>query len=1688
VTADGKVWCWGYNAYGQLGDGTTVDRLLPVQVVGVSDATQVAVGVDSTCVLRGDKKVLCWGSTSYGRIGIPSAGNQLTPIVTGLTEEVVQIAGGNGFFCALTAGGTVRCWGRNNFGQLGNGLTSDSHTSVLVSGLTNVVQIATGSLAYTVCARLSDGTLRCWGLGTSGQLGRGSSTNSSVPVTVSGISTAVSISVENATSCAVLQGGALRCWGSNSQGQIGGVVGVGRTTPGDISGVANVSQVAVGDKTIFIRTSDNRIFALGDNDEGQLGNPTLSLNSVVPVSISRWALVRDVPSEPTGILAIGSTNSSLTLAWSAPNSNGGWALADYLVEMRARGGSWEVLNDGISADARVTAQGLTLGSEYQFRITAVNGTGSGSPSVESEYFQVSNPPTDIPSLRVVARGTGSVTLAWDAPSANQGVPVSDYVIEYRSGQESWITFEDGTSTETTTTVTGLTTGIPYQFRVRADNNAPLDAAPAYLGEVSQISLSNHSCVLTNQREVQCWGPNSNGEIGRGAETAGGLFPQRVTLANQITQISAGASHTCALKINGTVLCWGYMGPGNSEPLPRQVEGLSDVVQLSSGMDYSCAVTSVGQVKCWGSNAHGTLGIHASASIIRVPLSIQGISTARKVVSSAYHACALLSDGTVRCWGSNARWQLGNGSSTSSVTPVVVSGLSGVTDLSAGSWIYSFHTCALTSAGAVRCWGEGDNGRLGTGSTSDRSTPATVISSGVKAISVNDAFSCAVLTTGELRCWGWNGHGQLGQGNTTTYLSPVAVPGLTDVRTVSAGAYHVCAVASDNELYCWGANSYGQIGPGQASFLSPERIQGLTEFPLSPPGKPAALVLTREESGGSLRLSVEAPVEDGGTSVTGYQYSLDGDTWSDPFDETAKQVDGLTNGTIYTVYVRALNLSDIGTPEYSSVKVGAVPDAPINLTSALVPTGRALSLSFVEPPNNGEEITTYEYQLDGGSWVAREDGKSVESPLLIENLENGVAYSIRLRAVNNFGRGAASSSVIDVPKGPPGAPTILGVTNSDRQVSLNFGMPSDVGGSEIQNVEVSLDGGAWSPRDPSSVTSPLVIRNLQNGVSRSIRIRLINEFGPGPSSEPISAIPSTSPAAPSIQTIVAPTTGAQLSVRFLLPADDGGQAINDIDYRINNGPWSRRSDGGGSSSPLIITGLVNGTNYSISIRARNNNGAGPSSNVLSGTPRTTPSSPSISKVTHGDRLLRIFFESPSSDGGSSILNYEYSVNNLAWVRRDPTSTVSPIAIDGLPNGQSADVRVRAVNEVGAGSPSASVSGTPSRTPSAPSIEAITAPSSGGKLSIRFLGPQDAGGAAIETYQYRLDGGPWVARTDGRTVASPLDIAGLADRTPYSVELRAVNVNGGGDPSSAVVGMPVWIPPLPELKTPEASSVGPNNAKITTSVRAGDASATVYFEVSLTASFANVWNTGKSTVQSSADFQSVSAEVNDLEENTTYFFRAVSENISGLARGDVGTFQTTAAVGVSIEDGATYTNSASVAVSVVSPVGAIGVVLSNDGGFRSSRRFSLAPTIRWTLSTSGSERLPKTLYARFVMGNGSRSVSYTDDIILDDTVPTVSSIKLLSRTKVGPSPDEIEDAAVTSGGGDVKFYRLSIAAKDERSGITSVQVRGRTSVEVPYDRRLLIASRDPKVRIRVQDGAGNWSQWFSVDLRSGKNSGS
>jgi YD repeat-containing protein len=474
-----------------------------------------------------------------------------------------------------------------------------------------------------------------------------------------------------------------------------------------------------------------------------------------------------------------------------------------------------------------------------YSVTLLTGDGTKTVAVKFKdgAGNVSAQVTDtiildltLPSITSVAASGITVTGATLNWTTNE---LSDSQVEYGTttayGNSS--TLNTSLVTSHSVTLSGLAASTTYHYRVKSKDAAgnlavssdfTFATQPALLGVTAVSTGLDYACAVLSSGAVKCWGYNF-GTLGDGTINDSPV-PVIASGISTATAVAAGYFHTCARLSNSTLKCWGYNGSGelgngtiNNSNTPVAVSGISTATAVTAGFFHTCALLTNGTVKCWGDNSSGQLGTGSPNNQLQPGTAVSGIATATAVVAGRDHTCALLSNGTVSCWGDNSSGQLGNGTLNNAPTPVAVNGITTATAIEAGD----AYTCARLSDSTLKCWGFNGGGQLGTGNTNNLLQPGAAISgittaAGVKAGSLH---TCARLSDSTVKCWGTNSQGQLGTGNTSSLFTPgAAVSGITTAVSISAGGASSCAVLSDTTVRCWGSDDHGQLGNGPDTAL------------------------------------------------------------------------------------------------------------------------------------------------------------------------------------------------------------------------------------------------------------------------------------------------------------------------------------------------------------------------------------------------------------------------------------------------------------------------------------------------------------------------------------------------------------------------------------------------------------------------------------------------------------------------------------------------------------------------------------------------------------------------------------------------------------------------------------------------------------------------------------------------------
>jgi titin len=532
------------------------------------------------------------------------------------------------------------------------------------------------------------------------------------------------------------------------------------------------------------------------------------------------------------------------------------------------------------------------------------------------------------------------------------------------------------------------------------------------------------------------------------------------------------------------------------------------------------------------------------------------------------------------------------------------------------------------------------------------------------------------------------------------------------------------------------------------------------------------------TGGNRTLTVTftAPTSNGGSAITGYKYSFDNWVTSALLATTTSPltITGLNNNASYAVAIKAVNGAGDSPSSATSSSVTLPATIPVAPTVGTIVAGnQTATVSFTPGYDGGSAITGYKYSINNGTTYISTG--STSTSFSISGLTNGTSYTVLMKATNSVGDSTASAaSSAFIPKTLPSAPTIGTITVGNGQASVAFTQPS-TGGSAITQYKYSVNDGSFITL--GALTSPFVITGLTNGSTYYVKMIATNAVGDSPVSTASSNfVPKTLPLAPVISSV----TVANQSAIIAFTVNDGGNPITGIKYALNGG--ATYISASGTTSPITITGLTNGTSYTVAIKATNSVGDSPASSASSSfIPMTIPDAPSITGVTYGNKSIIVSFANGTYNGSSAITGYKYSLDGTNYISVGLVS--SPYTIStGLTNGTAYTVRWKSVNIMGdstASSPSASV--TPSTIPASP---IITSSINGDKTWYVTFAGGDNGGAQISSYTYTYNSQSPVTVSSVTT----LTFQNLTLGESQSLSIYATNVNGNSSPITiSTVGM-------------------------------------------------------------------------------------------------------------------------------------------------------------------------------------------------------------------------------------------------------------------------------------------------------------
>jgi titin len=1049
-----------------------------------------------------------------------------------------------------------------------------------------------------------------------------------------------------------------------------------------------------------------------------------------------------VYSGPTNLSLLSSTYSSATISFTAPN-NGGSAITNYKYSLD--GGISFTSFSPAQTVSPVTVSGVINATAYQVQLQAVNLAGNILPSINLSVTP--GTPCSFPGNLSIQSTTGTTaTIAFVAPN-NGGSAITNYKYSLNGGATSFTAFSP-VQTATPVIVSGLTSGTTYQIQLQAINANGTGLTSSTLSVRPGVPLAPTSLNVTSTTSttaVIAFTPQDNGGS---------------AITNYKYSTDNGVTFTAFS--------------------PAQTTSPVTVSDLSVATTYKIQLQAI--------NANGT-GL-ASLSVLVTP----GVPLAPLNVSLA----------SVTDLGGNIRFNLNftpNDTGGSDITSYKFMVIGDLND----SYNYSVTILQIestTSPIAIDLVGI---------------YPAnyyyTLQLQGVNE-NGNGVFSSAILAPVDAN----------NITNTKYSLPPLSVTLTSTTANSITFSYTIPSIYSGSVVYFIyisldGGNTFSPYGyggngiaviTGLTTAKAYSIVLGLTDLVNSTkyyitslpysviPGVPFAPtnLSISSSTDSSITLSFTPPSDTGGSTITGYNYSLDGGanfssaSWTSP--ATTIIISGISRSNNYNIVLQAVNVNGIGASSSSIAATTFILTAPTNV-SLVSTTSTSATLSFTVPSYTGSSITGYNYSLDGGATFSSATWTSPATSLSISGLTVNTPYSIILQAVNANVNGASSTPVVITP-GVPFAPTNVSVTSTTlTSVTLSFTAPSIDGGSSITGYKYSLNDGALTN---ATWTSPATTLTCSTGINNpptliinaviktfTIRIVAVNANGNSPYSSNVRVIPGA-PTPPTALSCSSSTTNTA-TITFT-PGDTGGNTIINYLYSLNGGDYDQLNPAD-SSSPITIPNVSPNVTYTISLKSINNKYyiSEPSSVLSFTVPLCAPAAPTNLSVTSTTSTTAVIAFSAPNNGGSAITNYKYSTDGgTTFTAFSPAQTTSPVTVSNLTVANSYSIQLQAVNSNGTGSASSSISVKPG-VPLLPTIIGVNYNTPYTTVYLNNTLILDTGGSDITSFYYSLNGAAYVQTTNFTNESNTrynITITGLTSGTYYTLTIYASNANGAGPATS------------------------------------------------------------------------------------------------------------------------------------------------------------------------------------------------------------------------------------------------------------------------------------------------------------------
>lgn len=1046
--------------------------------------------------------------------------------------------------------------------------------------------------------------------------------------------------------------------------------------------------------------------------------------------------------------------------------------------------------------------GLTNGITYKATVRATSAVGPGLSSANSAAFVPYKGPS-APPIVSIAPSDGQITVTW-SPAANNGSAITSYDVVTQPGGNSCTT----TGTGTSCTISPLTNGTAYSISVYATNDAGGGEVSTSETLITPRTLAGTPTNVSitpgdKQLSVSWRAPSSNGG-------------------------SAVTSYTVTAQ-PGSVTCTA-IAPSTS----------CNLLGLSNGSVYSITVAATNPA---GDSV-------SSSTVTGSPVTIPGKPTisatepgsnsvlVRWRAPSATGGASVSSYSVVASPGGNSC------TTTGAVLFCTVTGLDNGTT-------YTFTVTATNSAGTGSA-SASYNGVPATIASAPRNISVTPVNGGITATWAVPSYDGGTAITGYIATVRSTGDTCTTNASTRT---------CTFTSLVNGSTYVVDVLATNNA---------GNSEAASSSNVTPRTV----------PSKPVQVTLTPGAS--TIRVSWAAPLSDGGSSITSYlATATPGAGVTCISTGTYCDFLNLTPGTNYSVTVVAVNAAGTGA---SSSSISSMPftnpGAPTSV-AAVADDGQVLVTWAAPTSNGGSDITGYVATATLSTNVFSCSAPSTATSCLIKGLTNGSKYSIKVSASNGAGAGPESAVAgTTTPRGVPNAPTLVSVDPQNQSLVVKWRAIStnaDNNGAAISKYiakampsgqTCQVDGFTTAGNGSSVANTTCTISGLTNGAIQSVTVTAVNEAGTSASSNAISTTPRSAPGAP-VGVKLTPLNGG-VSISWNAPVDSGGTPI--IRYTGSATPTGTAGSvstciqNSGDSRSCLITGLSNGTSYTVTVVATN--GVGDSSPSASQVviPANVPTAPTSVVPTVSNGSISIKWKA-AQDNGSPILSYRVDLAPGDYSCEITDLSFLGCTIADLDNGVPYSVSVFATNAVG-DSASASVNGTvtPRAIPSP--VQSVAVSASAGKATVSWV-PGFNGGTPIQSYKVVSSPGGNICTVNAPSTQCVID--NLKNGSNYTFSVIAVNGAGSSQP----------------LLSTSTLIAGTPSAPVALKVKPGDGMITVTF-----APPAVALNGGTPIINYTvyvndevactvAPAKLLSCMVSDLENGTPQIVRVTSNNLVGTS---------------------------------------------------------------------------------------------------------------------------------------------------------------------------------------------------------------